>query len=87
MTTTSDRRRFGAYPADRDGIPTAEASYAEGYERGLTWTAPWQPGGPFVGDGPTDTQDADLNAFRKAQRENRDAWLRGFADGRAAART
>lgn len=87
MNTPSDRRRFGAYPADRDGIPTAEASYAEGYGRGLTWVAPWQPGGPFVGDGPTDTQDADLNAFRKAQRENRDAWLRGFADGRAAART
>lgn len=87
MNTPSDRRRFGAYPADRTSIPTAEASYAEGYDRGLTWTAPWQPGGPFVGDGPTDTQDADLNAFRKAQRENRDAWLRGFADGRAAART
>ena len=89
MTTPSDRRRFGAYPYNDlgKGIPTAEASYAEGYDRGLTWTAPWQPGGPFVGDGPTDTQDADLNAFRKAQRENRDAWLRGFADGCAAART
>jgi hypothetical protein len=83
--TNPDRRRFGAYPADRQGIPTAEASRAEGYECGLTWTAPWQPGGPFVGDGPTDTQDADLNAFRKAQRENRDAWLAGFAAGRAEA--
>jgi hypothetical protein len=89
MTTTSNLRRFGPYPYASDGIPTAEASRAEGYERGLTWTAPWQPGGPFFGDGPTDTDDADLNAFRKAQRENSRSWLEGFAAGRAdaAART
>lgn len=83
--TTPTTRRFGPYPAGGMTCPTTEASRAEGYERGLTWTAPWRPGGPFVGDGPTDTDDADLNAFRKAQRENSRSWLAGFAEGCAAA--
>lgn len=90
MTTPSDRRRFGAYPYNDlgKGIPTAEASYAEGYDRGLTWTAPWQPGGPFVVTPGVDThgRDPDWVAYCEATRENNREWLRGFADGRAAAR-
>ena len=89
MNTPSDRRRFGAYPADRTSIPTAEASYAEGCERGLAWTAAWQPGGPFVVTPGVDThgRDPDWIAYCEATRENNREWLRGFADGRAAART
>lgn len=83
--TTPTTRRFGRYPAGGLTCPTAEASRADGHEAGLTWSAPWQPGGPFVGDGPTDTPDSALNAYRKAQAENRREWLAGFAEGRAAA--
>jgi hypothetical protein len=83
--TTPTTRRFGPYPAGGMACPTAEASRAGGHKVGLTWTASYLPGGPFVGDGPTDTDDADLNAFRKAQRENSRSWLAGFAEGRAAA--
>lgn len=86
MITTSNLRRFGPYPYASDGIPTAEDSRAEGYERGLTWTAPWQPGGPFVISAMShDRSDPDWVAFCNATRQNRDAWLAGFAEGRAAA--
>lgn len=83
--TTPTTRRFGPYPAGGMTCPTAEASRADGYRVGLAWADDYQPGGPFVGDGPTNTTDSDLNAYRAAQRENHREWLAGFAEGRAAA--
>jgi hypothetical protein len=84
-------RRFGPYPAGGTTCLTAEASRVEGYERGLTWTAPWQPGGPHVvtpGIG-AHGRDPDWIAYCAATRENNREWLEGFAAGRAdaAART
>ncbi len=87
MQTPPDRRRFGAYPANDlgRGIPTAEASYADGYRTGATWAEAYTPGGPFVVTpyGGVPANDPDWIAFCSATAENNREWRRGFDDASA----
>ena len=76
-------RRFGRYPAE-GGIPTAEASRADGYAAGLMWADDYQPGGPCVITAyKHELPDDDWAAYCAATAENRREWLAGFAAARA----
>jgi hypothetical protein len=93
-----NRRTFGPYPGGSpEGIPTAQASYEDGYNSGLTWDrfAPhnkYVPGGPWIHSwsqryefshrDPVDK--AHLKAYCDATVENHAEWMRGWHDGRAA---
>ncbi len=84
----SSLRKFGPYPAIGDGIPTAEASYKDGYETGLTWQEDYTPGGPhaFMHNGSSVMdRDPDWAAYCEATRVNLREWKRGFTEGRDAA--
>lgn len=72
-------------------LPTAEASYAEGYQIGLKWDAPWVPGGPWfvnVSDFERQSKNPVWVYFCDATVENNKEWRRGWEDGvRAQATT
>jgi hypothetical protein len=77
-------RKFGDYPFNEEGILTAEASYQNGYDTGLTWKESYTPGGPMV-YGPGMKKDKYWIAYCAALIENHNKWHDGFQDGRAAA--
>lgn len=78
-------RRFGPYPAGDDGLPTAEASRAEGYAIGSMWADDFQPGAPTVITAYAhELPDDDWAAYCAATKENNREWHGGFAAARAA---
>lgn len=70
-------RTFGKYPM----LPTAEESFKDGYDTGLSWDADWTPGGPFSYNSGRLVQDSDWTAHCEATVENRRAWLNGWRKG------
>ena len=91
MTTTEPTtRRFGQYPGGtlpNVGIPTAKASYEDGWWTGCGWNHKknnYVPGGPSVTTvQPHERQfkNRDWVAFCEATKENHEEWLRGWHDG------
>jgi hypothetical protein len=79
---TPTLRRFGKYLfGSPEGIPTSEASYAEGYKTGKTWTDSHFPGGPWTVHPSYFNQDPDWLSCCEATKENNREWLRGWYDG------
>lgn len=76
-------RKFGPYPHNSEGIPDEEEAYAQGYDTGLHWSAPWRPGGPLVFE-VSARDDLDFQAYCRATNKNNQEWNRGFDDGRNA---
>jgi len=76
-------RTFGNYRP----LPTADVVYKDGFWTGEAWKHNYYPGGPAAfSAGLTQKHDADWEAWCAATQENRREWLRGFDDGRAAAK-
>ena len=61
---------------------STEQAYDCGYQTGLTWNAPWVPGGPCVSSyNPHREQDSDWIAFCEHTKACNKAWLRGWKTG------
>lgn len=75
-------RKIGPYPHHSEGIPTAEASYEDGYNTGMRWSESHIPGGPFKYSPGHLKTDEEWIAYCAALRENHEAWHKGFADAR-----
>jgi hypothetical protein len=94
ITTMSDVRPLfgGKYPAGHHGggMPTAEASFLDGYQHGLSWDRFYPhnkhvPGGPYVPQAHVKMHDKDWDDCMAAYRENHAEWMRGWRAGRAEA--
>lgn len=68
---------------------TAQESFEDGRQTGITWKETYTPGGPYSTDLDSPERhrsaDADWIAYCDATLMNREAWLRGFNVGRQIA--
>jgi ribosome modulation factor len=64
-------------------IRTAEQSYKEGFEAGVTWDSKWTPGGPFHYSASVMDRDSDWIAHCEATCENHREWMRGWREGKS----